>query len=61
MFNTEEEVRQNFWESYPEFQQVDGWTQNDYCTDIRVTFTDHIDYLHRDKQIDDEMAQEVTL
>ena len=57
----EDEVRAAFWEAHPQYTEVDGQTQNDYPTDVRVAFCDYVDYLQKDGQISEELAGEVTL
>lgn len=64
---TQKEVRNSFWEFLKEVnsnlaaQRRSKKSQNDYCTDIRVKFVDYVDYLHRDGQINDKLANRVTL
>lgn len=59
----EDDVREGFWESHPQFapERRDNKTQNDYRTDIRVSFVDYVDSLRRDRQITEELASKVTL
>lgn len=61
--NTEEDVRDSFWQTYPEFypEYRLHFSQNDYRTDIRVTFCDFVDSLMKDGVITDELADNVTL
>jgi ABC-type uncharacterized transport system YnjBCD substrate-binding protein len=64
---TIKQVRENFWEYLKEVapelakQRRTKKRQNDYCADIRMTFADWVDNIHRDGQITDSMAQRVTL
>jgi hypothetical protein len=58
---TQKEVREMFWEEYPEFERVKGWSQNDYHVDVRCAFCNFVDYLHRNGDISDALAQRVTL
>lgn len=57
------QVRENFWSSFPEFQSEyrKTWRQNQYRTDIRCSFVDHVDYLQRDGLISESLAKRVTL
>lgn len=56
-------VRTAFWEAFPQFKSEyrKRKRQNEYSTDIRCTFVDFVDSLHRDGQITDNLAQRVTL
>jgi len=54
-------VRLSFWQAHPQFTRHPGWKQDQYPTDVRVAFVDWVDYLHRDGQISDTIAQKVTL
>jgi len=61
--NTDEQIRQRFWDSHPEFDEDynPSLEQNDYCTDIRIAFTDFIEELRNNGQITEEQAYEITL
>lgn len=72
MMTTIKEVRNSFWENYPQYRK--GYKkvnakkpyytekrQNDYCTDIRCAFVDYVDYLLKDDIISEKLAQRVTL
>lgn len=60
---TQKEIRQAFWNEFPEFKHEfrTRKTQNDYSCDIRCTFVDWIDNIHKDGIISDGMAQKITL
>lgn len=58
---TQAQIRVNFWANHSQFKRHSGWKQNDYPTDVRVAFCDWLDYLHRDGQISDALAQRATL
>ncbi len=60
MMTNQAQVRQAFWNAH-HFVRRAGWTQNDYPTDVRVAFVDYVDYLARDGQISEALAQRVTL
>lgn len=57
------EVRKLFWDSFPEFKPEfrTKKRQNDYRTDIRVSFVDFVDSLRRDGAISEKLAYRVTL
>ena len=63
MLKTITEVRKSFWEAHPEYvsEFKARKRQNEYRTDIRTAFVDYVDYLHRDGEISDSLAQRVTL
>jgi hypothetical protein len=60
---TQKQIRDSFWQSFPEFKQYyrTKKRQNDYPTDIRVTFVDYVDSLRRDGEISEKLANNVTL
>lgn len=62
-YKTIAQVRRAFWENHPEFKSEyrKTYTQNQYRTDIRVTFCDFIEVLSRDGLITPKMAQKITL
>ena len=60
---TFKEVRQSFWDSHPQFKDEyrKTYRQNQYRTDIRVSFVDYVDHLMRDGIITEKIAQRITL
>ena len=64
---TFKQIRINFWEMLKEInpqlykQGKRSKSQNEQITDIRVSFCDYIDYLHRNGDITDKQAQNITL
>ena len=60
---TQAQVRDSFWDSYPEFQQEkrSRKRQNDYRADIRMAWVDYIDSLRKDGRITEKLAAFVTL
>ena len=60
---TQSQVRDSFWNSYPEFQQEkrSRKRQNDYRADIRMAWVDHVDMLAKDGAITEKLAASVTL
>ena len=67
---TQKQIRESFWLMHPSYKK--GYkknkngnyvpkTQNDYKTDIRVCFCDWVDHLHRDGEISEKLASNVTL
>ena len=57
------EVRNAFWEAYPQFasQRRSKKRQNQYKTDIRVNFCGFVDCLQKNGQISESLAHRVTL
>jgi len=60
-FTTQPEVRKAFWQGFPEYKQVSGWTQNDYKALIRCEFVLFVEMLARDGLISEHLARRVTL
>ena len=60
---TTPEVRQAFWDAHPEFKNEyrKTWRQNQYRTDIRVSFVAYVDHLRQNGEISDNLAYRVTL
>lgn len=64
---TQTQVRNAFWDYLNEVapdlakDRRARKTQNDYQTDIRVSFVDYVDHLRRDGQISESLANRVTL
>lgn len=60
---TQKEVRDLFWEAYPQASsvRVKGKTQNDYPTDTRVAFVDYVEHLRSSELISEALAWRVTL
>lgn len=56
-------IRAAFWEQHPEFKPEfrTQYRQNDYRTDIRISFCDFVDHLEKDGQITEKLASRVTL
>jgi hypothetical protein len=61
MLITQKQVRSEFWAEHPQFTRLGNAPQNNYCTNIRVTFVDFVDRLHRDGRISDSIAKRVML
>lgn len=63
--NTEDEVRKSFWQQHPRLsrKRIADYSGRGtmFTTDTRVAFSDFVDMLHRDGQISDELAHNVTL
>ncbi len=57
------EVRAAFWNAYPQFKNDfrKTYSQNEYKTDIRVSFCDYVDSLQKGGVISEKLAQRVTL
>jgi hypothetical protein len=60
-FTTQKQIRAAFWQGFPEYQKVSGWTQNDYKTLIRCEFVEFVDMLERDFLISESLANKTTL
>lgn len=60
---TVSQVRTAFWEAHPQFKNDYRKTfrQNQYHCDIRCAFVDYVDYLLKDGQISEKLANRVTL
>lgn len=60
---TFKEIRLSFWESNPQFKSEykKTYKQNQYRTDIRVSFCDYIDHLQKDDIISESVANRITL
>ena len=64
---TQKQIRTSFWayikETAPEYlkEYKASKRQNDYFTDIRVSFTNYIDMLAKDGTISAKLAHNVTL
>jgi len=65
MYTTQKQVRAAFWD-IADSMNGDGITRRkfsdgSYSTDTRYAFGDYVDYLARDGQISESLAQRVTL
>lgn len=60
---TKNEIRRLFFETYPQFKHEykARKSQNLYSCDCRCTFVDFVDYLMKDGQISERMANNITL
>lgn len=58
---TQAQVRKAFWREHPQFKRFAGKTQNDYPTDVRVSFVDYVNYLACNGEISEALAKRVTL
>jgi hypothetical protein len=60
---TVKEVRNAFWNARPEHatERRSRKRQNDYSVSIRCSFVDYVDYLSRNGEISEKLAQRVTL
>jgi hypothetical protein len=59
--NTQKEVRTAFWNAHPQHTKKAGTKPNEYSTDIRVNFSDYLDFLQKDGQITANLYHKVTL
>lgn len=65
-YEDEEEIREAFWQNHPQFDSRDYKgqnhpSQNNYNATIRSAWCEWIDYLQKDGQISEELADKVTL
>jgi len=65
MITTQRELRRVFWQEHPNLtrKKIPNYAGNGrmHVTDTRCAFTDWIDYLSKDNQISQELAQRATL
>lgn len=55
------QLRAAFWRAFPQFMRRRGATQNDYCTDICVTWRDFVEAARSNGEITDRVAERATL
>jgi len=60
-YTTQQQLRAAFWESHPQFTRKPGKTQNDYPADVRQAWVEWVDFLAKDTQISEGLAQRATL
>ena len=61
MITTQKTLRAAFWCDHPQFTRKGRQTQNQYKTDIRVTWCDYVDHMNRIGLISDKLANRATL
>lgn len=67
MLTTQKQVRDAFWQNLPDWLNGEARVrkanqrQNQYPTDTRVAFVDFVDWMNKDGQISDKLADKVTL
>ena len=67
MYTTQKQIREMFWEFLKEVnpelakQKRTNKKQNDYKTDIRVSFVQYVDNLQKNGEIKQSLANKVTL
>lgn len=61
MTTSQKELRELFWEHNQDIKRVPGWTQNQYPTDIRMTWCDFVEMMRRDGLISEKLAARATL
>lgn len=66
MITNQKQLRRLFWQQHPELAHLHRRTVKcgdhcDYPTDVRVSFVDWLDRLHRDEQVSDRLAYRATL
>jgi hypothetical protein len=66
-YTNQKQIRQAFWESFPHFEEqareagIFTKSQNHHCATVRCAFVDFVDYLSKDGQISEKLANRVTL
>lgn len=58
---TQAQIRDMFWNEYPEARRRAGWTQNQYPATVRVDFCTFIEMLSRNETISPTLADRATL
>ena len=61
MITTQKQLRAEFWRSNPELKRIPGKTQNEYPTDVRVSWCDFVERMYRAGQISEALADRATL
>lgn len=66
MITNQKQLRRLFWQENPQLahlhkRTVKNGDHRDYPTDVRVSFVDWLDSLHRDGQVSDQLAHRATL
>lgn len=67
MLTTQKQVRRAFWDTYPHFAEqareagILSKRQNHHCATVRCSFVDFVDSLARQGQINESLADRVTL
>ena len=56
-------IRESFWLSHHQYSNQFRMKkrQNDYCADIRMAFSDYVDYLAKSGEITEKLANRATL
>jgi hypothetical protein len=66
-YTNQKQIRQAFWESFPHFEEqareagISSKSQNHHCATVRCSFVDFVDYLSKDGQISEKLADRATL
>lgn len=67
-YTTQREVRKAFWEAHPDRKQypqrkITNYSGNGrmHVTDVRCAFADFVDYLSKNGDISEQLAERVTL
>lgn len=65
MYTTQKQVRAAFWQEHPQLprRKIPNYSGNGkmHRTNVRCAFADFVDYLSKDRQISEALAQRVTL
>lgn len=59
----QKDLRAAFWDAHPKLSlsRRANKKQNDYPADIRMAWCDYVEYMHRDGNISDALANRATL
>lgn len=58
---TQKELRNVFWKEHPEYIRQPGWTQNQYPATVRTAWVMFVDWMERNKYIDEKLANRAIL
>lgn len=66
MITNQKQLRRLFWQEHPQLEPlrhrtVKSGSHRDYPTDVRVSFVDWLDMLHRVGRVSDRLAHNATL
>jgi hypothetical protein len=65
MYTTQKQIRAAFWKAHPDLprRKIPDYSGNGtmHVTDTRCAFSDFVDYLSRNGQISESLADRVTL
>lgn len=59
--STQKALRTEFWVRHPQFNRRGRAKQNSYSTDIRTAWCSFVEYLRRNGDLSENLAQKATL